>query len=441
MLEVRDLTDHPAVPGRVSAPQAEAALSGLGFSPFGHVEVPMTEPHSLRQLLVAADGQTVALLWTPQDHELVTLMSVLEDGTILETEILPGPKLLRTFFKPGYPGLGLRTAHGPAQVSETVQQHRRMVQARAGRLSSPPVLLRERRRVRAALERKAQIEVASLLGSVAGILATVVLGVLYLYWLRGLMLEDTVSETLEALAPGVPVVVALIAPFLSLVAFGTTWPVLFTRVPIRGRPTASELFAGSAASPPAAPGPGEAGPAEPNRARWRGSALLAGVRLPFPPVFVLALLLAPLVTVGLEATKPAGFAEDHARKFGTDDALLGDWTELAILLAVTVLAAVVVTLRQRLEITETEVSFRPMLRGFSKQVRPRTAVLGVWLRGSVLTPSRWPWGWEVLVVLSGDDLPLVARVDARKDREAAERVATELARRLDVPFEDRSRPG
>ena len=439
MLDVRDLTDHPAVPSRVSAPQAAAALSGLGFLPLGYVEVPNTEPHSLRQLLVATDGQTVALLWTPQDHELVTLMSVLEDGTILETEILPGPKLLRTFFKPGYPGLGLRTAHGPAQVAETVQQHRGMVQARAEGLSSPPVLLRERRRVLATLERKAQIEVASLMGSVAGILATVVLGALHLYWLRGLMLEDTVAETLQALAPGVPVVLALVAPFLILVVIGMTWPVLFTRVPIGGRPTASELFAGSDA-PPTYPGPPEAGPAEPNRARWRGSALLAGVRLPFPPVFVLALLLAPLVAVALEAAKPAGFAEDHARKFGTDDALLGDWTELAILLAVTVLAAVVVTLRQRLEITAAEVSFRPMLRGFTRQVRPRSAVLGVWLRGSLLKPSRWPWGWEVLVVLSADDLPLVTCVDARKDRAAAERVATELARRLDVPFEDRSRP-
>ena len=127
MLDVRDLTDHPAVASRVSAPQAAAALSGLGFVAMGHVEVPMTEPHSLRQVLVAADGLTVALLWTPQDKELVTLMSVLEDGTILETEILPAPRLLLAFFKPGYPGLGLRTGHGPAQLTESAQQHRRVV--------------------------------------------------------------------------------------------------------------------------------------------------------------------------------------------------------------------------------------------------------------------------------------------------------------------------
>ncbi len=431
MLDVRDLTDHPAVASRVSAPKAEAALSGLGFSPLGHAEVPMTEPHSLRQLLVAADGLTVALLWTPKDKEFLTLMSVLEDGTILETEILPGPKLLRRFFKPGYPGLGLRTMHGSADVSATVQQHRQLVQARAARTSYPPVLLRERRRLVAVLlrerrrlvatlERKAQIEGASLMGSVAGIMVTVVLALVHLHWLRGLTQNDSLPETLEALAPpGVPIELVLLAPLLFLVGFGTLWPVLFTRLPVGGRPTTVELFAGAVASPPTAPRP--AGPAEPNGARWRGSTLLAGVPLPFPPVFVLALLLGPMVALGVESGKPTGM-------------------DLALCLGATAVAVGVITLRQRLEIKEAEVSYRPMLRGFVRQVRPRSAVHGVWLRGSALKPSRWPWGWEVLVVLDADELPLVARVDRRKDREAAHGIALELARRLDVPFEDRSRP-
>jgi hypothetical protein len=42
------------------------------------------------------------------------------------------------------------------------------------------------------------------------------------------------------------------------------------------------------------------------------------------------------------------------------------------------------------------------------------------------------------LVLEGDGLPLDAAVDARSDRDQALRLASELAERLRVPFEDRT---
>ena len=67
---------------------------------------------------------------------------------------------------------------------------------------------------------------------------------------------------------------------------------------------------------------------------------------------------------------------------------------------------------------------------------PRSALTKVWLHGPGRSAPRGPW--IMSLVLEGDGLPLDAAVDARSDRDQALRLASELAERLRVPFEDRT---
>ncbi len=436
MLEVRDLTHHPGAAVRASAPETREALVGLGFEPQGHVELPTAQPTPVREILLSSDGLTVALLWSSSGKELLTLLSVLDDGTMLETDARPGPKLLRAFSKPGYPGMGLRSTQGPTPVPQALDHHRRFVAARAKRTSSPSAFLGDHRLVLAALERMARAEMGILIGTFVGLVPNVAVGALYMFWVRMHTIADTLPEALAAAAPAwLPQPLALAAPFLALTVAGSAWPFVFTRVSLGRSPTVKEMLdAGTSDVPPAA----ATGPAEPNRARWRHSSLSIGVPLPLPPLLLLTLLMSPLVTAILAYVRPAGYAQEYARKYGVDERMFGDWTELLLLVAFGVVALLFATLRQHLEIAPKQVTFRPMKWGFRRRVYDRSAVVAVWLRGPALASSRLPGAgiWEVLIVLEGADLPLVVAADHQRDRRSSARVADELARRLGVPFID-----
>lgn len=429
MLDVRDLTDHPGAAAQVSAPKAREALEGLGFHLLGHVELPLAESQPLREVLTSPDGQVVSLQWTSQGKELGTLVSLLEDGTVLETDRLPGPKLLRALLKPGYPALGFRMTQGPSSLSAALEHHRRFVSAQAGRRGSLPVPLGTRRQVLAVLERKARAEAAMLVGTLLGVAVGLLCAASYLYWVGLLTVQDRFVETMQALTPeGLPVKLVVVAPLLLVVLASVLWPLVFTRIPLGKPPRADELWTADSGANRQRPASGATEAPTPSSGRWLGSTLRLGVPLPLPPLVLVGLVVSPLVAAVAQYARPAGFAEEQARRLGVDDRAFGDWTEAVFLLGLTLFVVALLVVRQRLEITDDAVSFRPWSRAFARRTHPRSALLAVWLRAPI-TASRWA-AWEVLIVLQGDELPLVVRADRRPDRGGAERVAADLARRL-----------
>ena len=435
MLDVRDLTDHPGAASRVTAPNARRALEGLGFEILAHVELPMAPSTPLREVLVAEDGLVVSLQWSAQEKELLTLVSLLEDGTVLETDVLPGPALLRTLLKPGYPALGFRSTQGPAAPQDAVEHHRSFVSAQAEQRSSLPVPLRARRQVLAVLERKVRAEAGMLAGSLAGVAFGLAVAASYMYWLRRLGLQDNFAETMQSLTPpGVPVKLVVVAPLLLLMVASMLWPLVFARIPLGRTPSASQLLASpNSQSARLRSPPDSAAQSKPVRARWIVSTLQLGVPLPVPPLLLLGVVVSPLAMAVVQYAQPAGAAEDYARRMGADEKMFGDATEAVILLVLMVLAIALVSVRQRLEVQPEQVTFRPWNRGFMPRVHPRSALSAVWLRGPAAA-SRWG-SWEVLLVFVGDELPLVVRADRRQNRQSAARVGAELANRLNVPFE------
>lgn len=168
-------------------------------------------------------------------------------------------------------------------------------------------------------------------------------------------------------------------------------------------------------------------------ARWKGDELELGLGRKAGALQVLGPLFAtaPLVWQGMK---------------GDEEGLDLVWTlgMVGVMLVLLFLAARAVGKHTRsLVITPQEVTWKG---GRSHNLgpepgdlvrQPRSAVTRVWLHGPARS-SRVKGPWSTSVVLEGEGLPLDVPADVRPDRQQAVRVATELADRLGVPFEDRT---
>jgi len=171
---------------------------------------------------------------------------------------------------------------------------------------------------------------------------------------------------------------------------------------------------------------------KPTLARWKGETLEMGLSAKTGAMQVLGPLIAiaPLVWQGMR---------------GEEEGLDLVWLLVALggaLLMVFLAARVVGKHTRSLLIAPVEVTWKG---GRSHNLgpepgelvrQPRSAVTKVWLHGPARKTKRSLW--HTSVVLEGDGLPLDVPADVRTDREQALRIATELADRLGVPFEDRT---